>query len=52
MTPDQFLLLQTHLWDAFGPAFIWWVIVFLAAGIFLAVFVFILSFVRMWLDTR
>jgi hypothetical protein len=50
MDADQFLLLQSHLWNAYGYLFQWWLILFAVAGILLAVLIFFLSMVRTWLD--
>lgn len=50
MDAQQFVALQDELWSAFGFALTWWMIIFSAAGIFLAAMIFFLSIIRTWLD--
>jgi hypothetical protein len=50
MDEYQFLLLQSHLWNAYGYVFMWWLILFAVMGIGLAAMIFFLVTVRNWLD--
>ena len=50
MTIEQFLALQSQLMNAFGPAIKWWLILFLVAGVGLAILLFALVMGRSWLD--
>lgn len=52
MTLENFLALQEELIWAFLPFARWWLILFLVAGIGLAVTIFFLEFVGNWLDAR
>jgi hypothetical protein len=44
------MLLQTQLWNAYGFAFQWWLILFAVAGILVALLIFFMVMVRAWLD--
>lgn len=50
MTVEEFTALQSQLISAFGPAIQWWLILFLVAGVGLAVLLFALVLGRTWLD--
>lgn len=52
MTFEQFLLLQAGLMAEFGWMARWWLILFAAASVAMAVFMFFLQVVSNWLDTR
>jgi ABC-type multidrug transport system fused ATPase/permease subunit len=52
MTPEQFVLLQEGLFDAFGWLARWWLILFMVGGMAMAAFMFFLQVVSTWLETR
>ena len=46
MTPEQFSLMQTILIQALWPFIEYWVMIFMAAGIMLGIFIFFLMVAR------
>lgn len=52
MTLEQFIDMQTELFFAFGWLARWWLIMFAVFGTALGAFMFFLSIVSNWLDSK
>jgi hypothetical protein len=52
MPLENFLSIQAELWWAFGWFARWWLILFAFGGVSLAVFMFFLSVINSWIDSR
>lgn len=52
MTLEQFITLQEELFYAFGWFARWWLIFFAVGSVSLSAFLFVLSVINSWLETR
>lgn len=52
MTLEQFISLQSDFVWAFGWVARWWLIMFAVGGTALTIYLFVLSLVSTWLDSR
>lgn len=50
MTSQMWLDLQAQLWPVYGPLIQWWITLFLAGGIALALLVPFIVMLQKWLD--